>query len=76
MQQLKLEEVWAELKFSRVTLWAPPPSGVIKECRFSGLLWISSSVLNRSTEKKEESTHRLMQEKKKLEALTSKLSSP
>ena len=47
MELLKLEEVMAELKISRTTLWRLRQSGVIKECRLGGLIWITRADLNR-----------------------------
>ena len=47
MELLKLEEVMAELKVSRTTLWRLRQSGVIKECRLGGLIWITRADLNR-----------------------------
>ena len=47
MELLKLEEVMAELKVSRTTLWRLRQSGVIRECRLGGLIWITRADLNR-----------------------------
>ena len=47
MELLKLGEVMAELKISRTTLWRLRQSGVIKECRLGGLIWITRADLNR-----------------------------
>ena len=47
MELMKLEEVMAELKISRTTLWRLRQSGVIRDCRLGGLIWIARSDLNR-----------------------------
>jgi len=47
VELLKLEEVMAELKVSRTTLWRLRQAGVIKECRLGGLIWITRADLNR-----------------------------